>query len=164
MPVANYVGDLAPSQACVGGRYRLGERLGSGAGGQTYVAVDEQTGQTRAVKLFRAGPAASQAAIREFRRLRDLAHPNVVRVHDVGQSDDGLLYLVMDLVAGAAVTSIAAVENPGERRKAFEVVARDLVDALAYLHGRDIVHADICPRTFASPMTGGPCCSTSGWP
>ena len=151
MSAANPVG----ASVVTAGRYRLGERLGRGASAETFAAVDEASGAPRAVKLFAAGLDAGRA-IAEFRRLQALDHPGLVKVHDVGVDERGQLFVVMDLVAGPALASIARGPDEAARRRAFERAARGLADAVAYLHAREIVHADICAANVRLDGAGAP--------
>ncbi|HXI56029.1 MAG TPA: GAF domain-containing protein, partial [Polyangia bacterium] len=174
MSAANSVGrlvapgaDLSPGPGAVlGGRYRLVDSIGRGAAGETFLAVDQQTAARCAVKLFTGTQTGSTAGTtaraltggrvaEEFRRLRGLLHPSLVKVSDVG-TEAGRAFLVMDLVTGPPLTSIAAIADDSARRRAFENAARALVDAVAYLHGRRLVHADICPTNVRLTDAGVP--------
>jgi transcriptional regulator with GAF, ATPase, and Fis domain len=126
-------------------RYRIGERLGAGASGETFAALDTATDTACVVKLFREGGHARRFALAEFRGLETLSHPSVVRLRDIGRLADGRLYLVTDRVTGPGVEAIATLADEGERRTAFVRAALDLASALAHLHGRGIVHGDVCP-------------------
>ena len=85
------------------GPYRVMETLGSGGVGTVYRALDRRTNDSVALKLLSAGPALDTRATRrlalEYETLADLAHPNVVRVFDVGVFQ-GYPYLVMELIEG----------------------------------------------------------------
>lgn len=85
------------------GPYRVLETLGSGGVGTVYRAVDRRTGETAALKLLSTGPAldpkAARRLAREFETLRDLSHPNIVKVYDTGVYQ-GYPYLAMELVEG----------------------------------------------------------------
>lgn len=85
------------------GPYRVMETLGSGGVGTVYRALDRRTNDNVALKLLSAGPAldtrAARRLAREYETLADLAHPNVVRVFDVGVFQ-GYPYLVMELIEG----------------------------------------------------------------
>jgi hypothetical protein len=74
------------------GRYRLEAPLGAGGSAQVWRAVDKRTGETVAVKrlhpLVSAGEAGRERLLREFRVLRDLDEPHVVRVRDLELTDD----------------------------------------------------------------------------
>ena len=125
------------------GRYRLEERLGAGAAGETYAAVDTSTGAGCVIKIFAPDPRGAGLALAEFRGLETLAHPAIVRVRDIGRAADGRLFLVTDRIAGPGVESIATIGDEDRRRLAFERAALDLTSALAHLHGRGIVHGDV---------------------
>jgi eukaryotic-like serine/threonine-protein kinase len=85
------------------GPYRVLETLGSGGVGTVYRALDRRTSDSVALKLLSAGPAldtrAARRLAREYETLADLAHPNVVKVFDVGVFQ-GYPYLVMELIEG----------------------------------------------------------------
>src|SRR5260370_36967587 len=97
MPAANPVGSTQ-GDARLGGRYQLGQRLGRGAAAETFAAIDESSGEARAVKLFAAAAGGSRA-IAEFRGLQSLGHPGLGKVHHVGGTDDVRLSPAMALVA-----------------------------------------------------------------
>ncbi|WP_225412059.1 serine/threonine-protein kinase [Stigmatella hybrida] len=85
------------------GPYRVMDTLGSGGVGTVYRALDRRTNDTVALKLLSAAPAldarAAQRLVREYETLAELAHPNVVKVFDVGVFQ-GYPYLVMELIEG----------------------------------------------------------------
>jgi transcriptional regulator with GAF, ATPase, and Fis domain len=122
-----------------------GERLGEGASGEAYGVVDTTDGAACVAKVFAAGAAARGAAIAELAGLQALAHPSVVRVRDVGRMGDGRLFLVTERVAGPSIDSLANISDEAVRRAAVQRAAQELAGALAHLHGRGIVHGDVCP-------------------
>ncbi|ADO71073.1 serine/threonine-protein kinase [Stigmatella aurantiaca] len=85
------------------GPYRVMDTLGSGGVGTVYRALDRRTNDTVALKLLSAAPAldarAARRLAREYETLAELAHPNVVKVFDVGVFQ-GYPYLVMELIEG----------------------------------------------------------------
>jgi serine/threonine protein kinase len=128
----------------LGGRYRLGTELGSGGMGMVFRAVDEATGADVAVKVIKAGQDDPELVAR-FRRERvftALHSPHIVRVLDHGD-DDGLLYLVMELLRGE---TLRARLQRGELPVAEALsIARDLARALAVAHAAGIAHRDVKP-------------------
>ena len=87
------------------GKYRLGARLGKGGMGVVYEATDRLFRRRVAIKLLTPALAEDPATLRRFQRearaAARLQHPNVATVHDIDQRD-GVVYLVMELVAGRA--------------------------------------------------------------
>jgi transcriptional regulator with GAF, ATPase, and Fis domain len=159
--VANLVDSPArAAEPLLGGRYRAGRRLGRGASAETFAAADAVTGDEVVIKLFHStaastsSPGAGVAAADEFRQLLTLAHASVVRVRDIGRTAEGRPYVVTDLVPGPELDSIASMADEGDRRRAFERAAEALADALAHLHGRGVVHGDVCPANVRLDVAG----------
>jgi serine/threonine protein kinase len=128
----------------LGGRYRLGTELGSGGMGTVFRAVDEATGADVAVKVIKAGQDDPELVAR-FRRERvftALHSPHIVRVLDHGD-DDGLLYLVMELLRGETLRArLQRGELPVPEALS---IARDLARALAVAHAAGVAHRDVKP-------------------
>ncbi len=155
MSVANIVDSRVPAQ--LPARYRVSERLGGGASGETFAAIDTATDTACVIKLFAEGLRGRRFALAEFRGLETLAHPSVVRLRDIGRLDDGRLYLVTDRIVGPGVEGIATIADEAERRAMFVRAALDLASALAHLHARGIIHGDVCPANVRmSALGGGP--------
>src|SRR5262245_19286710 len=93
---------LAP-RTCVG-RFTILRLLGSGGMGAVYEAVDPELDRSVAIKVLHADAdgAAELRVAREAKALAQLAHPNVVSVHDVGDSAAGL-FIAMEYVEGCTL-------------------------------------------------------------
>ena len=155
MTVANLVdSDQRRPAPALDGRYVVGRALGRGASAETFAARDATTGEAVVVKLFEGESRATATA--EFRQLLTVAHPSVVRVRDIGRAPDGRPYVVTALVPGPELDSLASIGDEGERRRAFERAAAALADALAHLHGRGVIHGDVCPANVRLDADGRP--------
>jgi len=126
-------------------RWAQGERIGQGASGETFAVVDTSDSVACVAKVFATGAAARGVAINELAGLQALAHPSVVRVRDVGRLHDGRMFLVTERIAGPSIDSLASLADEAARRAAVVRAAQELAGALAHLHGRGLVHGDVCP-------------------
>ncbi|MGW6240217.1 tetratricopeptide repeat protein [Streptomyces sp. NPDC055094] len=139
------------------GRYRLLDRIGRGGMGEVWRARDESLGRQVAVKCLKPlGPQQDQSFTRimreRFRREARVAaalqHRGVTVVHDFGE-DDGVLYLVMELLDGRNLSQLLE-DNQQHPLPVPHVVdvAEQVADALAYTHGQGIVHRDLKPANI----------------
>ena len=139
----------------ISGRYRLQALLGRGGMATVWRGIDERLGRSVAVKLLDradiADPAMLQRFDREARTAGSLTHPNVVAVYDMGW-DNGVPYLVMELIEGTSVAALLA-GGPLPIDQAVNV-ARQICDALAAAHGQGVVHRDIKPANILLTTTG----------
>lgn len=142
-----FVGDPTLLGFTLSGRYRLGALLGRGGMGEVYEAEDLRLHRPVAVKLLRPDLAGDPRVLERFRReartAGSLMHPNIVAVHDVG-SDGGRSFLVMELVRGVTLAEVIRTEAPLAPGRAARI-AGHVAEALAFAHGRGVVHRDVAP-------------------
>ena len=133
------------------GKYRLDKRLGVGGMGEVWRATHTGTGREFAVKFMHAHVAASPVSrdrfAREARASAQINHPSIVDVLDVGEHDEGNLYLVMELLDGLLLVDALAGDPPLSVRD-FLAVMHDVAEALAAAHAAGIVHRDIKPENI----------------
>jgi predicted Ser/Thr protein kinase len=131
-------------------RYRIVSLLGSGGIGEVYRADDLLLGQTVALKFLPSWATSDEAALSRFRSevriARQLSHPNVCRVYDIGEAE-GLTYLTMEYVDGEDLASLLRRIGKLSHDKALEV-ARKLCAGLAAAHEKGIVHRDLKPANI----------------
>jgi serine/threonine-protein kinase len=131
-------------------RYRILGLLGRGAMGEVYRADDLKLGQRVALKLLskRHGNRSDSLDrfIAEVRLARTISHPNVCRVHDIGEAH-GWHYLSMEYVDGETLESLLRRIGRFSAEKALDV-ARQLCAGLAAAHDRGVLHRDLKPSNI----------------
>ena len=138
----------------LGGRFVLHRRLAQGGMGSVYEAHDEQLGREVAVKVLHdaTSPAARERFRREARAAAALEHPNIVSIYDYG-TEDGLHYLVLELVRGRDLAGLLADEGAFTPSRAVQTAAQ-VCEALAHAHAAGVVHRDIKPANILIEQGG----------
>jgi tRNA A-37 threonylcarbamoyl transferase component Bud32 len=130
------------------GQFHLLAAIGSGSMGNVYRAWQAGMERTVAIKLLRADllddGELRRRFLREGRAAARLSHPNIVSVFMVGETDDGVPYLVMEHLSGETLDRVLddGVRLPPARAAA---IARQVASALAEAHAAGIVHRDLKP-------------------
>lgn len=134
----------------IGERYRIVGLLGKGGMGEVYRADDLKLGQTVALKFLPVELADDQRRrdrfLQEVRIARQVAHPNLCRVFDIGDLD-GRTYLSMEFVDGEDLSSLLRRIGRVPRTKAIEI-ARQICVGLTAAHERGILHRDLKPANI----------------
>ncbi len=128
-------------------RYRVVALAGRGGMGEVYRAEDLKLGQVVALKFLPEALSQDAAALSRFhsevRTARQVSHPNVCRVFDVGDAD-GSFFLTMEYVDGEDLASVVRRIGRLSPDKASEI-ARQLCAGLAAAHARGVIHRDLKP-------------------
>ncbi len=139
----------------LGGRYLLGEMIGTGGMADVYIAQDQRLSREVAIKILRSDLAKDPSFVARFRKearaAAGLNHPAIVAVYDSGE--EPAPYIVMELVSGHTLREIV---HGGERlpvSRALEI-AEGILAGLEYSHERQIVHRDIKPANVMITDTG----------
>jgi TolB-like protein/tetratricopeptide (TPR) repeat protein/tRNA A-37 threonylcarbamoyl transferase component Bud32 len=135
------------------GRYIVERELGRGGMATVYLARDRRHERRVAVKVLERNVthAGAHRFLREVRTAAALTHPHIVGVHDSGEAD-GFLYFVMPFVDGETLQQRVRREGPLPVADALRLL-RDVADALAYAHAQGLVHRDLKPANVL--LSGG---------
>ncbi|HEX2678492.1 MAG TPA: serine/threonine-protein kinase [Polyangiales bacterium] len=140
------------------GRYRIEARVGAGAMGAVYRASQAGLGRAVALKVLKRDMAWGGDTVQRFRReakaMSALNHPNTVRVFDFGATDDGLLFLAMEMLDGEPATEHLA--RTGAIGMADAVIfAQGVLRSIGEAHSKGIVHRDLKPdNIFLTKVEG----------
>ena len=127
--------------------YEVDSEIGRGGMGIVYCAKDNRLKRNVAIKLLPPELAfrtdIRSRFLREAETAAQLSHPNIVPIYNVEERDN-LVFFIMAFIAGDNLATKLQKEGPtepGEVRK----ILREVADALAYAHKRNVVHRDIKP-------------------
>ena len=130
------------------GRYRVIGHLGEGAMGSVYLGEHLRIGRRDAIKILRTSLASDPEAIARFIRGATNAsrvhHPNVCSIYDCGETEDGQVFLAMELIEGESLQELLARERTLPLSEC-AVIVRQVADALQAAHEAGIVHRDLKP-------------------
>src|SRR5262249_12679027 len=138
------------------GRYRITGKLGQGGFGVVYKGYDDELQRDVAIKVPHrrsiSQPGQIEAYLAEGRILAGLDHPNIVPVHDLGRTEDGLCFIVSKFIEGSDLAT-----RIKEGRLSFvesAALVASVADALHHAHRQGLVHRDIKPGNILLDKTG----------
>ncbi|MBI4861731.1 MAG: serine/threonine protein kinase [Candidatus Riflebacteria bacterium] len=133
------------------GRYRITGTLGSGGMGVVFRAVQRDLGREVALKVLLPEAASDPEHVARFRRevqaCAALSHPNIVKILDFGENDEGRIFYTMELLVARGLDEVWR-ERGALPADEVAVLMSQAADALAYLHERGMVHRDIKPSNL----------------
>lgn len=137
-----------PPGTLVAGRYRIVALLGKGGMGEVYRADDLKLAQSVALKFLPAAlvsrPDRLERLHSEVRVARQVSHPNVCRVYDIGEAD-GQTFLTMEFIDGQDLAGLLRQAGRLPEDRGIEL-ARQLCLGLAAAHDRGVIHRDLKPQ------------------
>jgi len=140
--------------AAVGDRYQVEDLVGVGGMALVFRAVDPKHGRTVAIKVLRPELAATVGAerfLREIRIAANLTHPHILPLHDSGEAD-GILYYVMPFVEGESLRERMDREGPLAVEHTLRIV-QEVGQGLSHAHAAGIIHRDVKPDNVL--LSGG---------
>ncbi|MCB9700806.1 MAG: serine/threonine protein kinase [Myxococcales bacterium] len=146
----------------LGGRFQLIRPIGQGGFATVYQALDQRLDKNVAVKVlnqrFAAHEEYRKRFIQEAKAAARVSHPLLVDVSDIGGTDDGRLYFVMEYLEGCTLSEHLREHPGGLPWREAMVIALEIVKALEVAHRHDIVHRDVKPGNvfLKGGITRGP--------
>jgi serine/threonine protein kinase len=160
-------GEFLALQAALAGEYSLVRELGRGGMGIVYLARDVQLDRDVAIKVLPSDLSNADSRerfLREARTAAGLSHPHIVPIHRVGEvlaprsphsaDEMRLVYFVMSYVEGETLGERLRTHGPLPPDEAARVM-REVAWALAYAHGRGVVHRDVKPDNILLEASTG---------
>ena len=138
--------------------YDVRARLGRGAMGEVYEAVQRATGRVLALKIIHPAHAATDRALQLFVReasiLSGLRHPGIVQFYELGMHE-GQLFLSMELVRTITLEKVLGSRSRESQIRICCALAGQVLDALGHAHALDIVHRDVKPANILLSANAG---------
>ena len=132
-------------------RYQVVKKLGEGGMSFVYLAREVATGQEVAIKVLSPKLASDRSSVERLRREAGLAmrldHPNACRIMRLGESEDGLIYLVMPFLEGELLSDREVKAGPMDLETGLEVL-QQVCAGLHHAHELQIVHRDLKPENI----------------
>ncbi len=135
----------------LGGLYKVDRKIGEGGMGSVYAATHVHLGKQFAVKVLADKVASDHLAVERLRQEAIAAsridHPGIIDVVSFDRSDDGSVFIAMELLEGCSLGDLIELEAPLDPRRAIRLT-RGVAQAIAAAHAEGIVHRDLKPENI----------------
>jgi eukaryotic-like serine/threonine-protein kinase len=139
------------SNQLLDGRYQVSKKLGEGGMSYVYLAKELASGDEVAIKVLSPKLASDRSSVERLRREAGLAmrldHPNVCRILRLGESEDGLIYLVMPFLKGELLSDREVKGGPIDLATGVKFL-REVCAGLQHAHELQIIHRDLKPENI----------------
>jgi len=139
-------------------RYQVERKIGEGGFGAVFEGKQLATGRPVALKILHPHSVADATVVARFRREAEacsqLRNPHTVTIYDFDQTEDGVLYLAMELVRGESLQEIQHRDGVIEASRALCILDQ-VAEALGEAHDKGIVHRDMKPENIMVERRGG---------
>jgi serine/threonine-protein kinase len=136
----------------IAGKYRLNQPIGAGGMASVWSATNVYTERQFAIKFMHPAvaktPEAAHRFLMEAKVSARVNHPNIIEIIDVGQAEDGALFLVMELLQGVSLETAIKRQSPPMLLSEFVGLMIDVARALAAAHKNGVVHRDLKPTNI----------------
>jgi serine/threonine-protein kinase len=155
--VLQKAGDDLIGQTLIG-KYRIEERLDEGGMGTVYRATHTLMEKTVAIKVLHPSLAADDKIVARFTReakaASRISHPHALTVTDFGESENGIVFLVMEYLRGQTLKEVVRSEGRMPLARVVEII-RQVCGALEAAHGEGVVHRDLKSDNIMLEETNG---------
>jgi serine/threonine-protein kinase len=138
-------------------RYQIVSKLGSGGTAVVYKAIDTVLNREVTVKILQEQFTTNQKFVLRFRKeaqaIAALSHPNIVSVYDVGTSEDGKQYLIMEYVEGSTLKEVIKKKGVLSLDRSLDYT-NQILAGLNHAHSFGVIHRDIKPQNIMITPTG----------
>lgn len=136
----------------IAGKYRLNQPIGSGGMASVWSVTNVFTERQFAIKFMHPAvaktPEAAHRFLMEAKVSARINHPNIIEIIDVGQTEDGILFMVMELLQGVSLETAIRQQSPPMVLSEFVSVMIDVARALVAAHKSGVVHRDLKPTNI----------------
>lgn len=133
------------------GKYQLESHVGAGGMAIVYLAKRKHIGDKVAVKVLNTGVPLSEIDLQRFeleaRSAAKIKHPNIVSIFDFGTTEDGLMYLVMELLEGSSLEKELEEKISLDLDRALEII-QPMCEAVNAAHAEGLIHRDLKPSNI----------------
>ncbi|MCA1593673.1 MAG: protein kinase [Acidobacteria bacterium] len=155
--VLQKTGDALLGQV-LAGKYRIEEKIDEGGMGAVYRATHILMEKTVAIKVLHPALAADDTIVARFTReakaASRISHPHALTVTDFGESENGVVFLVMEYLRGRTLKDIVRAEGPMPLPRVVEII-RQVCGALTAAHAEGVVHRDLKSDNIMLEESGG---------